>query len=127
MQSTNENIQRLIKALNDSGICGRGCFATIAKKTGFTASYVGQVFTGKKMPGTAFVTAVCNAFGINCEWVNNAQMPVYHKMPIVLRVLHEPTVVQMAMALGVPGNLLLTEYIMQLEQRVSQLEKKLNP
>jgi hypothetical protein len=61
-----ENIKKIILVFKSRRIWGtRGLFADIARKTGFTPAYVGQVFTGKKAPAKKFLLAVCAAFNIH--------------------------------------------------------------
>jgi DNA-binding phage protein len=64
-----ENLKVIVSAFKKRRVWGkRGLFSNIAKETGFTAAYVGQVFTGKKNPADKFILAVCSAFEIkNCK------------------------------------------------------------
>jgi len=70
-------IERLIdgfKKLHEWGV--RGLNTEIAKRTGFSASYVGQVFKKDKIPADKFLISVCDTFGINRRWVNEGDEPI---------------------------------------------------
>jgi len=66
----NTPLSRIISFFENNGIWGkRGLYADIARNTGFTPAYVGQVFSGKKEPADKFILAVCNAFSIDFDEV----------------------------------------------------------
>lgn len=73
----NEKINRLIDGFLSKKLWGtRGLNADIARRTGFTRSYVGQVFKGTKEPSDKFLIAVCGIYGIRQEWIERGEMPV---------------------------------------------------
>ncbi len=71
-----DKINRIIEAFEELQRWGkRGLLAEIAKKTGFTSAYVGQVFSGHKNPADKFILAVCSAYKIHESWVNKGTKP----------------------------------------------------
>lgn len=70
-------ITRLIdgfKKLQEWGV--RGLNTEIARRTGFSASYIGQIFKKDKVPAVKFLNSVCDSFGINRRWVNEGEEPI---------------------------------------------------
>ena len=70
---------RLLAGLAFRGVSGRGMNTRIAEKTGYTLSMIGKALSGKVVMGERFVKVVCNAFGINEEWVLTGQEPILDK------------------------------------------------
>ncbi|NTV50987.1 MAG: helix-turn-helix transcriptional regulator [Geobacteraceae bacterium] len=70
-------IERIIDGFKLLRVWGvRGLNTQVELKTGFSASYVGQVFKGNKTPADKFIISVCDAFGINKRWVEFGEEPI---------------------------------------------------
>ena len=76
MEAENNYIVRILEGLRLRGVSGRGMYSRIAEKTGYTLSMVGKVLSGKVVMGERFIKVVCNAFGINEDWVLLGKEPI---------------------------------------------------
>ena len=74
-------LDRLRKALENKGIVGRGAAAKIAKDTGYSAATVSVAFNDPEKLTERFLRAVCNAYGINEEWVRTGEGEMLVKRP----------------------------------------------
>ena len=69
MSSINSMVERFILWFDEKDIRRRGRIGDIAKATGYSASMVAKILTGHAEASDRFISAVCNAYGIDKQWI----------------------------------------------------------
>jgi hypothetical protein len=70
-------IQRLLDALTSLGVAKYGRNVAISEKTGYSKGSVAGIMSGQKPINARFIRAVCSAFGISREWIEEGKEPVF--------------------------------------------------
>ena len=96
-------LNRLLSALENKGISGRGSASKIAKATGYSAATVSVAFSDDQKLTDKFLRAVCTAYGINEEWVKTGKGEMFKSLADRLSVTAEEVIErmrQMGIAVG---------------------------
>ena len=72
-----EILDRLMHALAELGISGRGTLAKVAKKTGYKAGTLSPIFNGKEPLTDRVIKVICAEYGINEEYVRGSNLPMF--------------------------------------------------
>jgi hypothetical protein len=79
-------ITRLIGALTLIGVVKYGRNVAIAEKTGYSKAAVAGIMSGQKPITSRFITAVCAAFCIRREWIEEGKEPIFESKTM-MRIL----------------------------------------
>ena len=81
MSMKKSKIDVIAYALRSLGIHRYGMYPAISEKTGYSQTLVTKVMGGHAVLTERFVSAVCAGFGINRNWLENGEVPIFVSLP----------------------------------------------
>jgi hypothetical protein len=69
-------LRRVLEGIQATGVLRGSRNKSVAEKTGYTEGSVKRILSGHSKLTSRFITAVCGAYGIRREWVEEGHTPV---------------------------------------------------